>query len=78
MDFAIIIVIALTKNLILFYLGKLLTRPTQLKFFLGLNNGEQTTDYEDVATFLKNIGSLIMILAIIKMIITVLGSLEIF
>lgn len=73
-----IVVLALIENLILYYLGKILTRPEELRHFLGLNNGTSTKDeYKKVSSLLDNIGTLIMLSAIINFIITVITAFNI-
>lgn len=74
----IIIVVALIKNLILYFLGRILTRPDQLRHFLGLNdNSLNNDDYEKTSSWVKKIGKLIMLYAIINFMITATTTLDI-
>jgi membrane protein DedA with SNARE-associated domain len=70
-----IVGLALIENLILYYLGKILTRPEQLRHFLGLNNGTSTKEeYKKISSLLDDIGHLIMLSAILNFIITIINA----
>ncbi len=61
--------IMLLKILLLFFLGKMLTYPEQLRNFLGLNrNTEKELDYSKTSFWLKKLGQFFIVISVIRII----------
>lgn len=69
---------ALLYDLVLFYLGKILSNPGQLRNFLGLNSQDQQTGtYHDTSFWIEKIGKMVMLIAVISAIVSVIVTLKI-
>lgn len=76
MAFTIIVIAveALIENLILYYVGTMLTRPKELRNFLGLDDKALEKD-EKISSLIKNTGHLIQLSAVINALVTILNPL---
>ena len=70
------LILSLIKLLIIFYLGKILSHPEQLRNFLGANSNidvAKEVDYSKISFWLKKIGQILIIIAILSAIATIIG-----
>lgn len=68
------LIYALLFDLVLYYLGEILSAPEQLKKFLGLTSGEgQTISPNITSSKIESIGNLLKIIAIISAIVSIIG-----
>lgn len=58
-------ILALLYNVVLFFVGIILTDAKQLRNYLGLKSpDEQVNDYSKTAYWIENIGKVLMIIAV--------------
>lgn len=68
-------VIAILQSILIFLVGKILSRPTELRKFLKLNTAdENVADFQSVMVWVRYIGQMLKIYAIISVIMTLLSS----
>lgn len=66
--------LTLVKLLILFYVGRILSHPEQLRNFLGMNRDmEKEVEYSKISFLLKRIGQILVIISILSAIVTIIA-----
>ncbi len=68
---------AILYDLILFYVGKILTNSQQLRAFLGLKSKDnEPYNFSDTSYWVEKIGNLVMLIAIIGIVISIVTTIS--
>lgn len=68
---------AILYDLILFYVGKILSNSQQLRAFLGLKSKDtESYNFSDTSFWVEKIGSIVMLIAIIGIVISIVTTIS--
>lgn len=68
---------ALLIDVVIFYVGKILADPEQLRKFLGLNQDEDQSGYHTISFWVERMGKVVQIIAMISAITSLVTTLTI-